>query len=1227
MVQKPIAPRIALNKSYLKVKPNRNDIEKFKTHVIELLDQINEKETEEFHKNIISKFLDKTYYTGNHYINTKGRNDLVIHTDKDAKSSVGVIIETKKPTNKVEMVQKGNLNTKAFQELVLYYMRERISGNNLEVKHLIITNIYEWFIFDVDIFEKAFAQNKDFEKKFVDFEEKRLAGKNTDFFYKEIAEPAVAELLAGKSKAVKELSFTYFDIREYEKIVRNNDKQDDNKLIALFKLLSPEHLLKLAFRNDSNSLDKTFYAELLHIIGLTEVKDGSKKLIDRKDEKNRDDGSILENTITQLDSLDKLSRLDKPAQYGATNKERYFNVGLELVITWINRVLFLKLLEAQLVTYHKGDKAYSFLNKEKIKSFDDLNGLFFQVLAKENKDRAAVVKAAFNNVPYLNSSLFEPSDLEQVCFPISQLQDNRKIPILSNTVLKDNNGKRRSGNLNALEYLFSFLDAYDFASDGSEEIQEENKALISASVLGLIFEKINGYKDGSFFTPGFITMYMCRETIRRAVVQKFNESKGWKCKSFEELYDKIEDKKEANEIVNNLKIVDPAVGSGHFLVSALNEIIALKSDLKILLDRTGKTLRDYHIEVSNDELAITDEDGNLFEYNPKNKESQRIQEALFHDKQTIIENCLFGVDINTNSVKICRLRLWIELLKNAYYKSDTELETLPNIDINIKCGNSLISRYPLNVDLKQALRKSKITIKQYKDAVQSYRHATNKDQKREMESLIAKIKGDFKTEISNNDPLIKKLNSKRGERDLLVNQHQLFETTNAEKKDRTKKIERLENELEKLEKKVDDIKTNKIFENAFEWRFEFPEVLDNDADFVGFDVIIGNPPYGISIDKLLEPTYKSCYPLSNYKLNLYTMFIERFTKDILGHNQSILSFIIPQSLVVNSYFENLRSFLINQTALHQFVYCDKKIFSEAEVGGSLIIDLVANRRPDNSTIFKVVRASDFAEDQFETVLVNQNEYISQGISNISHIQKKSGSIFSRLSEMEFVSSRYDLKNGLNPGNVKHILISRENKSNKYRKIIWGKDISKFEIEWSGDYINYDPSLKETITIKDIKSKPGMNKQNRVDFALRSSDLFEVEKIVVRKTGDKIIAAFDSNNYYFDTLVHGIYTKEEFSETYSLGFLLGILNSKFATWLYRSLYNVKGKAFAKISLDKLESFPLPNLDLGNQKLIEEKVLKIDKSRKEERAQLEQELNTLVCKLYQLSDDEIRLVESQ
>ena len=257
------------------------------------------------------------------------------------------------------MITTKNLNAKAFQELVLYYLRERITHKNLEVKHLVATNINEWFIFDAILFDRVFAQNKNFVKQFTDFEAGRLADTKTDFFYKQIAEPFIDSIIS-------EIEFTYFNIQDFQKPLRNTDKADDNSLIALFKLLSPEHLLKLPFTNDTNSLDKRFYSELLHIIGLTETKEGSKKLIGRNKAGERYTGTILEDAIIQLDSLDKISRLDKPTQFGSTKDERLFNVALELSITWINRILFLKLLEAQLITYHKGDKSYSFLNLDKI---------------------------------------------------------------------------------------------------------------------------------------------------------------------------------------------------------------------------------------------------------------------------------------------------------------------------------------------------------------------------------------------------------------------------------------------------------------------------------------------------------------------------------------------------------------------------------------------------------------------------------------------------------------------------------------------------------------------------------------------------------------------------------------------------------------------------------------------------------------------------------------------
>ena len=833
-----LKPRQVLNKAFLKVKTSRSNIETFKKNLIQLIDNIKESESEEFHKNLVSDFLKNTWYGTTHFINTKGRNDLVIHNTNSASGTVGVIIEAKSPVNKNEMLKPDNVNTKAFQELVLYYLRERITHKNLEVKHLIATNIYEWYIFDANTFEKEFAQNKALVKQFTDFEEGRLAGKTTDFFYKEIAQPAI--------NAIKhELTFTRFDIRDYNKPLRNADKADDTTLIALYKLLAPENLLKLPFANDSNSLDKTFYSELLHIIGLTEIKDGGKKLIQRKKEGERDAASLLENTITQLDSHDKISRLSQPSQYGDNYQERLFNVALELVITWMNRVLFLKLLEAQLISYHKSDKQYAFLNSDKLKDFDDLDKLFFRVLARKVSDRDPAINQLFGLVPYLNSSLFEPTELEHQTIFISGLEDFLPLPFISSTVIKDANGKKSTNALNTLQYLFEFLNAYDFSSEGSEEIRDDNKSLINASVLGLIFEKINGYKDGSFFTPGFITMYMCRETIRRAVVQKFNDAKNWNCQNLEQLYDKIENREEANTIINSLKVCDPAVGSGHFLVSALNEIIAIKSELKVLTDRTGKRLKEYNVTVDNDELIITDDDGQLFVYNPRNTESQRIQETLFHEKQTIIENALFGVDLNPNSVKICRLRLWIELLKNAYYKAPdfAELETLPNIDINIKCGNSLISRYTLDADLKKALKSGKWTIDGYRNAVMSYRNAKTKDEKRDLERLINTIKNDFESEVSKSSKLFKDLVDAKGELFKLTNQTSLFERSKAELAKWNKQVSDKTDAIKKFESKIEEIKSNRIYENAFEWRFEFPEVLNDDGDFIGFDAIIGNPPY------------------------------------------------------------------------------------------------------------------------------------------------------------------------------------------------------------------------------------------------------------------------------------------------------------------------------------------------------------------------------------------------
>lgn len=1262
-------PKKSLNPAFRKIKPHRSEIEKFKVDLSYLLNNINEKESEEFNKNVVADFLKKSRFEGNHFINTKDRNDLVIHNGKDSKSSVGVIIETKKPSNVSEMIKIDNLNGKAFQELLLYYFRERISSKNTDLKYLIVTNIYEWFIFDAHVFEKYFGSNSKLVKQFLDFENKTSSGNKTDFFYKEIAAPAI--------EAVKhEIELTYFDIRKYEEFLRNADKSDDNSLISLLKLFSPEHLLKLPFQNDSNSLDKRFYGELLHIIGLTEIKEGNKKLIERNKSGERNTGSILEDAIIQLDSLDKLSRLERPNQFGNTTQERLFNIALELSITWINRILFLKLLEAQLITYHKGDKSYAFLNIERIKSYDDLNSLFFQVLARKYDERNEDVRKAFEKVPYLNSSLFEPTDLEHATLFISNLRDDKTIPVFSQTVLKDSQGKKKRGNISTIEYIFEFLNSYDFSSEGSEEIQEDNKTLINASVLGLIFEKINGYKDGSFFTPGFITMYMCRETIRKAVVQKFNEIKNWNCDSISELYDKIEDRKEANAIVNSIKICDPAVGSGHFLVSALNEIIAVKNDLKILQDRQGRRLKEYNIEVVNDELIVVDDDGDLFEYNPLNKESQRIQETLFHEKQTIIENCLFGVDINPNSVKICRLRLWIELLKNAYYKNATELETLPNIDINIKCGNSLISRYAIDADIKDALKKSKYGVDSYRVAVMSYRNADNKEQKRAMEKLINEIKNDFESKILINDKRNIKLNKLKNEMLGLTGQERLFGMTKTEKIMWDKKVQTIGAEIEKLEREIEEIRSNKIYENAFEWRFEFPEVLDNKGEFIGFDVVIGNPPY-IRQEEIsnMKSCLKNTYQVFDSIADIYVYFIERGAS-ILKKNGTFI-YILPNKWMRAKYGSTLRNW-IKQFDIEFIVdFGDLPVFEEATTYPCI---WSFNKKPPVSNHFAVsiIDTLDYSESlekyvSEKSISVDMNLLSGKGWNlvddRIQNLMQKIRSKGKPLGEYVKKGIFYGIKTALNEAFVidtakKEKLIAEDPKSAEVIKpYLLGKDIKKYQTPGSDKWLilfpkgftiknsgnafaiheppprygdmpdsdawqwirnNYPAIAKHLIKFKDKAQK----RTDKGDFwwELRACDYyseFENPKIMLPDIALRCEALIDNSGFYCANTAYVIPNLDEFH--------LGILNSKLVYFFYSNLTQTIRGGYFRFIRQYLEQIPIVEVNKNKETEIEQIVKKIVSEKRKnpqtDTTYLEKEIDHLVYEMYGLNKEEIRIVEGK
>ena len=1114
-----LKPNQILNKAYRQVAIETEDFNHFKEALHILLSTISDGQREETQKEHLRNFLSDTFYKP-YYMAPEEDIDLAVRLDKTSKSNIGLLIEVKSTTNKNEMISVGNLNRKAFQELLLYYLRERISKKNTDIKYLIATNVYEYFIFDAQEFEQKFYQNKKLKKEFQDFEDGRKTSRKTDFFYSEIASSFIEEV-------ADSLNYTYFDIRSYAKYL--GDDTASRKLIELYKVFSDVHLLKLPFQNDSNSLNKKFYAELLHILGIEEKKENNKIVIVRKAVGQRNEASLLENTINQLDAEDCLRKVPNVVAYGSTQEERLFNVAMELCITWINRILFLKLLEAQMLKYHNGEQCYKFLSIKKIRDFDDLNTLFFQVLARNVHQRTASILKDFEYVPYLNSSLFEVSELESNTIKINSLSQRTELPLFTNSVLINHKEKQQFSSLPTLNYLFAFLDAYNFASEGSEEVQEEAKTLINASVLGLIFEKINGHKDGSVFTPGFITMYMCREAVVNTVLTKFNNFYNWHCKSIADLYNQIDDIPQANQLINSITICDPAVGSGHFLVSALNELIRLKYELGILVDSEGKRIKksDYTFCIENDELIVTDADNNLFSYNPLNEESRRIQETLFKEKKTIIENCLFGVDLNPNSVKICRLRLWIELLKNAYYTAESdykELETLPNIDINIKCGNSLVHRFDLTDSIKSVLKETGISISQYRNAVSKYKNAQDKAEKWELDSMIAEIKSKLTTEIGAKDPKKLKLNKRKAElMNLLA--PQLFEMSKKEQKDWQKRVDTVKKEIAELESYFEEINSNKIYLGAFEWRIEFPEVLDADGNFIGFNCVIGNPPYiqlqsmGTDADVLERMKYKTYVRTGD----IYCLFYEQ-GMNLLKPN-GCLCYITSNKWMKAGYGKELRQYFVTETNPVLLIdFAGVKVFDTATVDVNiLMLQKTINVQRTFACITQGING-----------LQNLSDFVQQNGSECDFSSADSWVILSPIEQsikrkMETVGTplkdwNINIYRGVLTGYNEAFIITTEKRDEilancqteeerirtdeLIRPILRGRDIKRYGYDWADLYlIATFPSRHY-----DIEQYPAV-KQHLLSFG---KERLEQTGKTYSINGEKVKARKKTNNKWFET---------------------------------------------------------------------------------------------------------------
>ncbi len=1235
------------NPYYRKKQIMQNEFDIFNKALMQYLERLESSQSENedyLVANALSPFLTMLNFKTHIKTKQKGKSEIDLSISKDEFSKdLEVLIEAKKPNSK-EFITHTKVNSKALHETILYYFRNR--EYSFSLKFIIITDFYKFYIFKISEFEELFYKNPSFKKLFEEFcNPNSLFKGNTEEFYKE-----VAKLIENSKENLKgfliDLTF-----------LKDKQKSNFKNLASIYKTFHRDFLLSEFNPNDANSLNNAFYKELLYILGLCESKQNSKLIIAKSEESKEEQGTFYTAINSKL-------------------KEENFETILKLLILWLNRILFLKLIESNLVRFND-DKNLKFLNFKKIPDFDKLSELFFEVLAKEKSTRK---KSEFAYLPYLNSSLFEKQSIENT-LEISSLSNDLKLFYYKNTVLKDDKCKAKKGQVGLLEYLFEFLDSFDFGSDDEQSEILSQKELISSSVLGNVFEKLNGYKEGSFYTPSFITSYMCKESITKVVLDKFNAQFDLDAKNINELRKSLrkEDKKAQKELLNSIKICDPAVGSGHFLVSALNVMLSIYDELNLFNE-------EFYLEVQNDEILITNHKGEFIKYKrpktPKDK-AHLIQQELFHTKKDIIENNLFGVDINPNSCEITKLRLWIELLKHSFYQSFDDgnyhdLKTLPNIDINIKCGNSLVSYFETGKSLshypniKERINKYKRIVKDYKEGFYTDKSHINQ----EIKNLKISFKNfcfadKFKKEMKGFNDKCEKYSKKYGNF-LAVDDENLkfFVSANLtlfdfDEKEATK-------EFANLKKEYDNI-FNLESNHPFEWRFEFPEILDDDGNFKGFDLIIGNPPYIRQEEiKELKNTLSKNYKVYKGTADIYTYFYE-LGFNVLKEN-GILSFITSNKYTRAGYGEALREFLLKNTCILKYINLNGiKVFDSATVDTSILsfekIKIKENTFKYLSLNNELLKNYDFEISAIKEFLnISQNSLSKESFAfndeSTNALKTKIEKLGTPLKDWHGLNINYGIKTGLNEAFIittekkDEILANCKDEDEKertaklIRKMLRGRDIKRYRYEWAGLWVinthnGYKSKNGEKVEAINIEHYPSLKKhfdefypqlEKRSDKGLTPYNLrncayieeFEKEKIVWNPVSGEYLFSYIKEHIFFNNSLFMMTL-----DVFSLKYILAFMNSNCYKWLITLKTNlIQTGSYAYGAKDKIERLPIPKINSKNEKLANElinlvdEILKVKEQDKNANTQeLENKTNSLVYKLYNLTEEEIKIIENK
>ena len=806
-----------------------------------------------------------------------------------------------------------------------------------------------------------------------------------------------------------------------------------------------------------------------------------------------------------------------------------------------------------------------------------LRTLFYDSLNNPNRtnDTFQLPDGRTAKVPYLNGGLFEDDDPKGILtFPPRLFED-----------------------------LFEFFNQYNFTI--YEDSPDDHIVAVDPEMLGHIFENLlEDNKDkGAYYTPKEIVHYMCQESLVQYLATKLdisrtasyeepsegqtsllgNESKKGQLDlaqkqhrdnfaiSQDDIDQFIKQKETTPQIVrsaadiNNLldavKICDPAIGSGAFPMGLLHEIFNAKQALR--------------------EIAGLQE----------LRSTSNVQM-----KEEIIQNSIYGVDIEKGAVDIARLRFWLSLIVD-----EDKPRPLPNLDFKIVVGDSLLPRFEDEVvDIDWETRtatssteklygKMKEDLRNLVGTQKKYFSIKDEAQKANYKQIIR----DLKIEILLNQLRVDKA---KYEHKHVANE----EMFGGGGKDQTGKFEvnlriaSYDSSIRKLEQLRKHPKTPL---NFFDWKLDFPEIMNSSvANRPGFDIVIGNPPwvsmkgkFGIEESKRNNfEILQSFYSVSSYRPNLFEFFIVKCLD--LVCQEGAFCFIIPDRLGYNSYLDYLRLDILNKKQILEIVY---KWHFETIIADTMTL-LIKNRSFDDYHIKVKNRPNE------PTLLMTKSEYLrNPGYVFRSYSSEK---IRRLIKKIDAGSEPLRQLSQTATGFIGVTSLIKKNRTNRSQiPIAKGECIAPFRM---AHQLYYE--------FKEENIKGGTKDQRKLGIK---------EKILVRKTGDQIIAALDTSGIYPEQSAYFLYDIEERISKYVL---LGLLNSKLMTWYFLNQLVTNEDSTPQIKKCDLEALPIkgPN-DPKAMIAVVEKIL----SEKTSDLRLRDRLDQIIYELYSLTDEEALIIEGK